>query len=201
MSLSDTSLTLLRALKESNDRSAWDRFDARYRPMLTDFATSVGLHDADTDEIAQQTIIAFSEGYRLGKYDRERGKLRNWLFGVARNLIAHLMRERAQQPTSIGDANTSRDALALISNLDSLEKIWETQWQGHIVVECINRARAQFTVRDIQIFERLTLQQHTAEQVGTNLVLSPEAVRKVKHRVLAYIRTIRKDIEAEWEGE
>ena len=201
MSLSDTSLTLLCALKESSDRSAWGRFDARYRRILIDFASNIGLTNHDAEEIAQQTLIAFSEAYRQGKYDRERGRLRNWLFGVARNLIAHLMRDRAKQPTPIGDANASQDALALISDPDSLEKIWEKQWQGHIVTECIDRARAHFTIRDIQIFERLTLQQHTAEQVSTDMALSLETVRKVKHRVLAYIRSIRQDIEAEWEGE
>ena len=140
--------------------------------MLIDFATRIGLSGDDAEEIAQQTIVAFSDGYRQGKYDREKGRLKNWLFGVARNLMARLIRDRAKQPLLIGDADASRELLAFISDSDTLEKIWEKQWQGHVVTECINQARTQFTLRDIQIFERLTLQQHTAEQVSTDTALS-----------------------------
>ena len=90
-----TSLTLLEGLRTNEDAAAWRRFDERYRPLLIDVSLRLGLGRHDADDAAQRTILSFIKAYQKGQYDPDRGRLRSWLLGIAKNEIAEIHAERA----------------------------------------------------------------------------------------------------------
>ena len=53
--------------------------------------------------LAQNALLAFAEDYRAGRYDRSRGRLRSWLFGIVhRQLLNHWRRsERRGRVTGL----------------------------------------------------------------------------------------------------
>src|SRR5882672_6361039 len=92
-----TTTLLLAGLTDPANREIWREFDDRYRPVLQAFARRLGLADEDADEIAQDVLARFVERYRAGEYDRERGRLRSWIFGIARTRVADWRRSRARR--------------------------------------------------------------------------------------------------------
>jgi DNA-directed RNA polymerase specialized sigma24 family protein len=82
-----TNTRLLNGLRDPDNRGIWHDFVGRYHPMIVRFAVRQGMREADAQDIAQQTLMTFCTAYQRGKYEREQGRLRYWLFGIARNEI------------------------------------------------------------------------------------------------------------------
>lgn len=198
MPISDTSLTLLASLRDPADDDAWRRFDQRYRHLLVQFAERVGLDHHEADEVAQQTLIAFSKAHRTGRYDRGQGRFRNWLLGIAQHKIADLCAERKRLPTPIGSPNTTDYAFPLLHDADRVSAIWDREWETLVMAECFRMAKERFSPRDCQIFDRLTLKKEKVESVADDHRLSRETVRQIRHRVLRYMRTVREELENAW---
>jgi len=64
--------------------AAWRRFDARFRKPIIAFARKMGASAADAEDVAQSTIETFIRKHRDGEYDRGKGRLSTWLFGIAK---------------------------------------------------------------------------------------------------------------------
>ncbi|MBN1347387.1 MAG: sigma-70 family RNA polymerase sigma factor [Phycisphaerae bacterium] len=195
MTAERTSLTLLAGLRDPANAEAWQRFDALYRPMLVRFGLRLGLDPTDADEAAQRTSVSFCKAYQQGQYDPDKGKFRNWLFGIARHEICDLHTERAKQPISPGQRSSIADALSLLSDPDSLTKVWDREWQEYVLSVCLRRAKQNFTSRDMRIFELLTLNRLAVKQVAQDETLSPDAVFKIKHRVLKFMSQVKVEVE------
>ncbi len=102
--LSRTSTTLLDGLQDPQNDRAWQRFYARYLPMLLSHAKRMGLSDADAQDVAAQTLTTFVTAYWAGGYKRERGRLKSWLGGIIQNKVRKALARR--RPVSL-DAPSS----------------------------------------------------------------------------------------------
>ena len=194
MDSSSTSLTLLAGLLDPKDQAAWEQFDASYRPMLVRFGLRLGLAREDAGEAAQRTAVAVCRAFRQGQYDRKKGRLRSWLLGIARHEIADLCKERDRQPTPVSERSSIADAVALLSDPETLSALWEREWQEHALGLCLQRAKQQFSSRDMRIFEMLAFKRMSADQVSREMDVSRAAVYLVKHRVLKFIVEVKGDL-------
>jgi len=186
---------LLARLEDPTDQVAWERFDARYRGMLIGFARRLGLDLADAEEAAQRTLIAFCKAYREGKYDRDKGRFRHWLRGMARNEIARLYKEKARQPLPVSQRSSLEAVLQLVRDPEPLTAIWEEQWQAHIVRECLRRAAGHFSARDVEVFKRLMIEEQSVERITQAMDVSQHVVYHAKHRILAFMCSIQAELE------
>jgi RNA polymerase sigma factor (sigma-70 family) len=90
-----TSTAMLSALRQSGNGQVWQQFCKRYRPLIVSFArSSFSLNEADAEDAAQDALAAFHVAYCRGDYDRDRGRLRKWLFGIAANHARALLRKK-----------------------------------------------------------------------------------------------------------
>ena len=94
MSSTVTSATFLDGLRDAANEAVWRRFRQRYEPMLLAFVRVAGFREQDAHDVVQETLVAFLEGFRAGKYDRDKGRLQGWLrdraaehLGVPRNVV------------------------------------------------------------------------------------------------------------------
>jgi DNA-directed RNA polymerase specialized sigma24 family protein len=90
-----TTSTILGGLRDFEDRASWERFVARFRAPIVRLALGHGLEAADADDVAQETLVAFADGFRAGRYDAQQGRLSSWLFGIAYRQVL-----RARAPKS-----------------------------------------------------------------------------------------------------
>ncbi|MFQ5491488.1 MAG: RNA polymerase sigma factor [Phycisphaerae bacterium] len=193
-----TSTSMLEGLKDPGNKTIWQDFVERYRPMVERYACRMGLGLADAQDAAQQTLIAFCSAYQQGKYEREKGRLRVWLFGIARNQIRNLARKRARQEVQAAQHQSQTDFFARLSDDNQLEQAWEAEWRDALLRQCLEEVRQEFDAKTLDAFELFAWKGMPAQEVGQHLDMTPNAVFICKHRVMKRIRELLPKMEEIW---
>ena len=195
MENSQTSLTLLNSLRDPRDEGAWRRFDGCYRPLVIEFARRLGAPEAEAEEAAQRTMAGVWKTFQDGRYQRSRGRFKNWLLGIARHKLADLLAEQARQPLSPSQRSSVEAVLACVRDPESVSLVWDRQWTEHVLRRCFEQARTRCTPRDVRIFEQLTVAQKPAEEVAAAMRVPIKTVYNVKHRLLTYMREVYRELD------
>jgi len=191
-----TRTSLLLGLKTSSDDRVWSEFFSRYQPLIIAVGQQLGLSEQDAQDAAQETLLAFSDAYRKGKYDRDKGRLRAWLFGIATKKIRDIQRHRMKQPSA--DLPEKTRLLNTISDEHSISEVWESQWQRALMRECMDAVRRHMEPSTVRAFELFVLEDWPAEKVAKKLGLSRNAVFKAKRRVLSRMRRSYVHLQMDW---
>jgi len=77
----------------------WREFPGRYQPVLVAFARRFGLTHDQAEDAPQGALLRFVEEYRAGRYERSRGRLRSWIFTIAR---ARILKRMGQSYANLG---------------------------------------------------------------------------------------------------
>lgn len=195
---SPTTTELLNGLHEPGNRLAWDEFDARYRPILYAFLRRMGVNEMDADDVAQETLACFVRDYRARKYDREQGRLRTWLIGIARYRLADLRRAAGRRRVWRGES-----AIQCVPDDDNAEAIWDEEQRRVVFDQALRELRqtARFHERTLEAFDRVVLRHEPVDVVAAQLELTPQEIYNSKNRVVARLREIAKRFEATYLGD
>ncbi len=192
ISMVTTATELLDGLHEQGNRAAWAEFDRRYRPILVGFLRRMGLNETDAADVAQETLACFVKDYREHRYDRQQGRLRSWLIGIARCRLADLRRTTQRRREVRGDS-----AMSGLPDDSKAEAGWEAEERRLVFEQAITELRqsTRFNVRTIEAFERVVLRQEPVERVSAELGLTPQEIYNAKNRVVERLREIVKRYE------
>lgn len=182
-----TTSSLLSALMESQDQSAWSELDARYRPVIMGLARKLGLSHTDAEDAAQEVLARLVAAYRDGKYDRERGRLRSWIVTIARNCIMDAHRARAARGVRRGES-----ILAAIPSEDEFDRLWDEEHRTSIFDRALSefRATTRMDERTLRAFEEVGLRGRPAAEVAAELGLTLDSVYSAKSRCTKELREI-----------
>lgn len=192
-----TSTDMLLGLKDRDNDRIWSEFCARYQPLVLSFARKVGLSEHDAQDVAQESLLAFARAFREGKYDREKGQLRQWLLGIASNKMKDSRRSRGRE-FAVGHQGDTTGMLSAIPDDQTLSEVWEAEWRRTIIRQCMDEVRDQFEPATMRAFELFVLEDWPAEKVGEHLAISANAVFKAKRRVLTRIREVYQYLQTNW---
>lgn len=195
--VSVTSSFLLEGLKNPANLAVWSQYVNRYRPMLVAYAQRLALSPADSEDAAQQILTEFCRAYQAGKYDRDRGRLREWLFGIARNQIMNF-RRRAARPEIQFPVRSDRDDVFDRAADDHLTSAWDDEWQNAVLRDCLAVVRREVEPRTFQAFERFACDGLPAAEVAQQLNMTENAVFGAKRRVLRRARELLNLIQNDW---
>jgi RNA polymerase sigma-70 factor, ECF subfamily len=194
--LQSTSTELLNGLRDPQNHVAWSEFCARYGPVLSAFASRLGLREADAEDATQETFIAFAGAYREGRYSQERGRLRSWLFGIVQHKVHDIQRRQAREPARPG--REDGELLDGATAEGELLGIWEEEWRQAVIRTALELVRRDVAEKTFSAFEGITLRQGSPDEVARNLGMSRAAVTKANQRVLSRMRELHKLVELEW---
>jgi len=185
--LENTTTELLAGLHDRENRVAWEEFDRRYRPILIAFLRRMGLDEADSADVAQETLSCFIKDYRENKYDRSQGRLRTWLIGIARFRLADLRRADGRRREVRGES-----AMAALPAEPEAEAIWDAEQRRHIFDLAIRELRdsGRFVDRTIDAFERVVLRAEPVSEVAAELGMTAQEIYNAKNRVVERLREI-----------
>ena len=185
-----TTSTVLARLSDFEDRGAWERFADRFRRPIEVFAERQGLARGECEDVAQDTLLAFAQAYRDGGYDRSRGRLSHWLFGIAWRRIDRARRRarvRAGE-AALGADDDDRTSDVAAPHQPSPE--WEEVWERSMLEQCLRQARKEVSPSTFRAFEMLVLESRTIEDAVAELGITRNAVAIAKHRVSERVRAL-----------
>ena len=189
-----TTTQVLEELKESNDTLVWTMFRDHFYSVVINFAKTLGLSETDAEDAAQETMLAFIKAFREGKYNREKGHLSHWLFGVARRVILNF-RKRLPREHFIADNTSGTSFWDMVANEEAVRHTWDTEWRYMMLERCLQQARRELDQKVFKAFELYALFQNPVEDVSKTLGMSRNAVYIAKNRVLSKLRQLQQDFE------
>ena len=185
--------TLVEQLRAENDDVAWRRVDKRYGPMLLAFAVRMGLDAERSRDARQEAMLSLVQALRDGQYDRQRGRLRDFLFAIARNRIIDIVRRRARE--SANGRIQSVEALDLATADDEWQAAWDAEWRIAVAAQALCEAQERFHADTYQVFHLKAIEGLSSVEVGERLNRSVNAVDVATSRVRRFLREIRPVIE------
>jgi RNA polymerase sigma factor (sigma-70 family) len=189
-----TTTVVLENLRRSNE-VAWKQFVDRFRDPIVRFAQDFGLRPEEAEDVAQETLLDFVRAYREGQYDREKGRLSAWLFGIAHRRALNAGRRLARGPRPLA-AGRRTAFWANLPDEPTARRSWDQSWKQAILEQCLERLRAEMEVRTIRAFELFAIERRPAADVARELEISRNAVFIAKHRVLRRVLELTREFES-----
>ena len=185
-----TTSTMLQRLSDFDDRAAWERLSERFQRPIQAYARKRGLSPDECEDVAQEALLAFAQAFRRGDYDREKGRLSHWLFGIVWRRIDHARRkgDRVGPNSPVRVADTVEWLGFEVPKSRSPE--WEEVWERAMLEDCLRQVRREVEPKTLRAFEMLVLETRSIEDVESELGLSRNAIAIAKHRVSKRLREL-----------
>src|SRR5690349_19078816 len=74
-----TRVTLIRRIRDGNDRPAWEEFCTLYQPLVRTYVCRFRLQDHDAEDLCQEIFTKLHGHMSRFDLDHSRGKFRGWL--------------------------------------------------------------------------------------------------------------------------
>lgn len=193
-----TTTSFLMDLHNPQNEAAWRRFYARYTPMLLSYARRVGLSDADAQDVVADTLATFIQAYWAGRYRRDKGRLKSWLGGIARNKALKRLTRRTHASLSAGDPGDDSRPLEPAAP-DDRDEAFEREWQLERLNQALEILRLESDPNTYQAFDLYALKDWPVAKVASFLDMTTNAVFICKHRCLKRLRRIVENLDREEE--
>src|SRR5262245_34866736 len=194
-----TRQSLLLRLKRWDDADVWREFFETYWELIYNVARKAGLNDTESQEVVQETVIAVSQRIGEFKADPQRGSFKSWLLGQARWRIGDQFRARKraarafeEPPAPIAAAlrahseeTSGTEPLHRVADPagDRLEKVWDAEWEQHVIRTALEQVKSHVTVKQFQIFDLHVRKGLSVTDTAQALGTTKAAVYMVKSRV------------------
>ena len=193
-----TSTVLLEGL-ERDSEEAWRKLYTRYHPVVLRTARRCGLRKEDAEDVAQDTLRTFLEGYRAHRYDRGKGRLRSWILGIAINKVREAHRRlAARHEVQVVDESGATPFLNRIPDEHTLSDAFAEERERGILAECLRRARKEFAGKTFTAFDLYARKGWPAERVAEHLGIAKGTVYVHKSRVLERLTELQAEIAKNW---
>ncbi len=148
--------------------------------MLRSAAHRLGLGAEEAEEVAQQTLVKVFDGIRQGQFRGGKGKFRNWMFAIARNVSIDILRRR--RDGHHGDATPSQ-----VPDEKRCTAVFTEEWTRSLLRQAFETLRdsSRFDPRSLRAFELLVLHSVPIGEVAAQCEMTEDQVYVAKSRVRA----------------
>jgi len=197
----ETRPSLMLRLRDPLDQQAWTQFVTIYEPLVLRMLRQRGLQEADARDVTQQVVLAVTQAVERWQPDGREASFRRWLFGIARKLALKFIQRGATSrgPSRRGVGGT--DMLDLLKNLPEPEQRtvveFDDEYRNEIFDWAADRARTEFRDSTWQAFWRTSVMNESVDTVAASLGMTAGNVYVARTRVIARLRQIVEECEAE----
>jgi RNA polymerase sigma-70 factor (ECF subfamily) len=192
-----TRASLLIRIRDQGDHAAWSQFVDVYQPLIHGFARKHGLQEADAADLTQEVLRAVARAAERLDYDPRRGSFRGWLFTVVRNKLRDFLDAQRRQVQGSGDTGVQRSLNEQPAPADAPEEEWERAYERRLFTWAAEQVRAGVQASTWQAFWQTAVEGKSGQEVAQALGISVAAVYLAKSRVMARLKELIQQLQAE----
>ncbi len=200
--ISETRNSLLVRLHDRRDIAAWDQFVAIYGPLVFRLARSKGFQDTDAQDVVQEVMIAVSKAIHRWEPDHNKGRFRDWLFRIARNLMINFLTRRKYQPLGGGESISELLQLHAVASEPDAEvtREFDLEYRREMFWLAADKVRGQVKTTTWEAFRLTAIEECSVANVARKLGMKEGAVLVARCRVLARLRAVVAELESSESG-
>lgn len=180
-----TQKSLLKAIQNGDDIS-WNEFYATYRPLMILRGTDLRLSSSELEELNQDVMLYFFKHGKRFRYDRTKGRFRDYLRKVITHTAYDLIRKRRNLELPVEELPEEID--------NSMNIRWEVEWRSHLFQQALIVLRSRLEPITYQAFELYALKDEKPENVARFLNLSTSSVYVAKNRAIIKLKEIVREL-------
>lgn len=189
VSMDTTRASLLFQLRCKTDSLAWSRFVQIYTPLVNQWVQTLGIRDADRDDVVQQVFISLLGNISGFRYDSSKS-FRGWLRRVTINKCRDMQRRKKRK--------VEPEFIDRIEAAENGEQEWltENEYRSYVMMSAMKVMKTCFSESTWRACWLHVAEQKTAKQVAEELGISENAVYLARGRVL---KRLRDELDGLWE--
>ncbi len=192
---------LVTRLPELNNRRAWETFEARYTPMLQRYFTKSGCNSEIARDLAQDAIQRAATGLKEGRFEKSSGRLRDWIGGIARNVVRNHHRKaslrNSPQPQT-GFWSDQEDPQAEEELLRADEQ-FDALWVRHRLSSLLRVAVKNFSTKDLRCYFLVEVRGLPIKVVAERIGISETSVFQKRRSVANWLLAMGPRFISQWE--
>ena len=176
-----TRSSVLRAVADTENEAAWNRFFDLYAGFVYSIARSKGFKPEDADDIVQIVFCDLARTMPAFKYDREKGRFRSYLAGLVSWRVMDRLRSGKR------DAELKADFLEEVKSAgaDGDDAFAEREWQAAAVEEALRRMKPDVRPEHYAAFTASAVEGQDTETVSKLYGISSDNLYQIRKRVKA----------------
>jgi RNA polymerase sigma factor (sigma-70 family) len=189
-----TRWSLLSRLKDWDDQESWRQFFDLYWRLIHNTALQSGLSHAEAQDVVQDVIISVAKKIESFRTDPSAGSFKHWLLKNTQWRIKDQLRQRARQrarqkmPSSQSEPHTATIEEVADPSAETLEKVWDQEWQRHVMDAVLVRVKNRVKPEMLQLFDLLVVKGWPALKVSRRMGVSLTQVYYARWKVGSLVR-------------
>ena len=175
--------SLLLRLLDPQNAEAWRTFVDVYGPLVYGHAQRRGLRHEDAQDVTQRVFARVSTAIRTFDYQPDIGRFRDWLGTIARNEVNRFLKQ--DRGTVRGRGGEESDVAQAVAPV--ADSTWTAEFNSHLLQLALKRAKVRFEPPTWRAFERVWLENASAQEVAQEMGQPIDWVYVAKSRALKQV--------------
>ena len=190
-----TRSSVIRAVANTENEAAWQRFFDLYAGFVFSIARSKGLNDTDADDIVQMVFVDLMRNLLSFKYDREKGRFRSYLAALVKWRV--IDRLKAVRRDADLKADFMEEAKATGPGDDEFA---DREWKAVAMDHALRRIKSSVRPEHYAAFVASTVEGQDTETVMKLYKLSRDNLYQIRKRLSERLRKVMSEVLAEMDN-
>ena len=191
-----TRSSVIRAVADTENEAAWQRFFDLYAGFVFSIARSKGLNDTDADDIVQMVFSDLARNLPSFKYDREKGRFRSYLAALVKWRV--IDRLKAVRRDADLKADFMEEAKSAATTED--EDFEEREWQSAAMEETLRRIKPEVRPEHYAAFVASAVEGQDTDVVTKLYGISRDSLYQIRKRLTVKLREKLAEVRAEMDA-